>query len=304
MPIHLPPIKRRDFLAGTLAAGASVLLPRGLMAQPPQADPNLWVLMADIHIPADREKVNDGIKPAKNLELAVKQILALDPRPAGVVVAGDIAINHGEAGDYATLGELIKPLRTAGIPMHFALGNHDNRKRFLNAFPEEKKQAAVDPESLGKFVSLVETPHADWLLLDSLSRSDGVPGRMGEAELKWLAEMLDKRSERPMLLVAHHNLDRKLKEQGLIDTAAMLDIVLPRKQTKAYFYGHTHCWSVKREGDLRLVNIPGNVWLFDKSQPRGFVTIQLRPEGANLKLHSLDRKHAKHGENVSLSWRA
>ncbi len=58
MPIHTPPINRRRFLAGTLAAGSGLLLPRRLLAEETATDPNLWVLMADIHIPADREKSN------------------------------------------------------------------------------------------------------------------------------------------------------------------------------------------------------------------------------------------------------
>ena len=304
MPIHTPPINRRRFLAGTLAAGSGLLLPRRLLAEETATDPNLWVLMADIHIPADREKSNDGVQPVKNLELAIEQILALAPRPAGVIVAGDLPFLYGEAGDYAMLGKLIQPLTAAGVPIHFALGNHDNRARFLAAFPQAKAHAAVDPGSLGKFVTVLNTPHADWILLDSLSRPDGTAGRMGKAELAWLAKTLDARPERPVLLVAHHNPDREHKNSGLIDTAEFFQTILPRKQVKAYFFGHQHCWAVGREEGLYLVNVPGNVWLFDKTQPRGFVTIRLRPAGATLELHALDRKHAKHGEKVTLKWRA
>jgi len=304
MPIHIPPIDRRRFLAGTLAAGTGLLLPRRLLAEEPRTDPNLLVLMADIHIPADRERVNEGIKPAENLRLAIQQILELSPRPAGMIVAGDVAFTSGKAGDYATLRELIAPLRQAGLPIHFALGNHDHRQRFLAAFPEAKTRAAVDTKKFNKFVSIVETPRADWILLDSLNRPDGVPGRMGEAELAWLAKTLDARPTRPALLVAHHNLDRELKAQGLIDTEALIKTILPRKQAKAYFYGHTHSWHIGREEDLHLVNIPGNVWIFDKTQPRGFVLARLRPDGATFQLHALDRKHPKHGDKVSLKWRA
>ncbi|MBN1396238.1 MAG: metallophosphoesterase [Pirellulales bacterium] len=304
MPIHLPPINRRDFLSGTVAAGAGLLLPRNLLAEETTTDPNLWVLMADVHVPADREKIHRGIQPAKNLALAIERILAFAPRPAGMIVAGDVAIDYGEAGDYATLGALLKPLRAAGVPVHFALGNHDNRKRFLAAFPDAERAAAVEPQKFNKFVSIVEAPQADWILLDSLSLPDGVPGRMGKAELQWLAETLDARADRPALLVAHHNPDRNMKAQGLLDTAEFLAAVLPRKQVKAYFYGHTHAWNVSREDDLRLVNVPGNVWLFDKTQPRGFLTARLQPAGANIQLHSLDPTHSKHGERAALKWRA
>lgn len=303
MPIHLPPINRRRFLAGTLAAGAGLLLPREILAKEPATDPNLWVLMADIHIPKDRQKTHRGIKPTENLSQAIEEILSLSPRPAGVIVAGDCAIRSGISGDYAMLGELIKPLRQAGVPMHFALGNHDHRERFLAAFPEAKKRAEVDPHELRKFVSVLKTPHADWFLLDSLSRPDKVAGRLGEAQLAWFAKTLDARPERPTLVVAHHNLDREGKAHSLKDTAALFKMILPRKKVKAYFYGHTHCWNIGREEGMHLVNIPGNVWLFDKSQPRGFVTVQLRPDRATFEMHSLDRTHPKHGEKIELKWR-
>jgi 3',5'-cyclic-AMP phosphodiesterase len=55
---------------------------------------------------------------------------------------------------------------------------------------------------------------------------------------------------------------------------------------------------------MHLVNVPAVAWLFDKTQPRGFVTARLRPDGATLVLHALDHQHAKHGETIDLKWRA
>ncbi len=305
MPIHLPPIDRRRFLAGTLAAGTGLLLPRQLPAQEePPIDPNLWVLLADIHIGHPHDKKRRGVRPAEKLEQAVREILALSPRPAGVIVAGDCAFLHGESGDYVMIGKLIGPLRRAGVPIHFALGNHDNRERFLAAFPEAKKQAAIDPGKFGKYVSVLETPHANWFLLDSLEKTDFTPGLMGEAQLAWLAKALDARPDKPALVLAHHNPNIKGKfPAGLKDTEALLKVLMPRKQAKAYFYGHTHCWNIGRRTDLHLVNIPATAWLFNKSQPRGFITVQLRSDVATFELHALDRKHAKHGEKIDLKWR-
>jgi 3',5'-cyclic-AMP phosphodiesterase len=121
--------------------------------------------------------------------------------------------------------------------------------------------------------------------------------------LAWLAKALDARSDKPALVLAHHNPDEGAKPSGLADTKALLKALAPRKQVKAYVFGHTHCWRVDRQDDLHLVNLPAVAWVFDPKQPRGFVTAQLRPDGATLVLHALEDKHAQHGEKVELKWR-
>jgi 3',5'-cyclic-AMP phosphodiesterase len=300
-------IDRRGFLAGTVAAGAGMLWPRLGQADEPAVDPNCVVLLADVHIGARTNRRQHGRLPAdteKTLKAAVVDILALAPRPARVIVAGDCAFLYGESGDYVVLSELLKPLRQAGVAVHFAMGNHDDRRRFLAAMLEAKSQAAADPDKLGKYVSIVETPHANWFLLDSLSAEDGVRGRIGEPQLKWLAGALDARRDKPALMVAHHNPDPHDRENGLKDTDALLKLLESRRQVKAYIYGHTHSWKVTRRPDVHWVNVPGTVWVFDKSQPQGFVAVRLRSDGATFELHALDRKHVKHGEKIVLPWRS
>ena len=65
MPIHLPPISRRRFLAGSLAAGAGLLLPRSAAAEA-KVDPNRWALLADTHVWERRDGAYRGVKPAEN----------------------------------------------------------------------------------------------------------------------------------------------------------------------------------------------------------------------------------------------
>ena len=135
MPVYLPPMNRRRFLAGTIAAGAGLLLPRRILAREPKADPNGMVLLADTHVCENRDEKRHGIKPVEHTEQAVKEILALEKRPSMAIIAGDLAYLKGKPGDYSMFGELVKPLRKAGMPLHFALGNHDVRQNFLDAFP-------------------------------------------------------------------------------------------------------------------------------------------------------------------------
>jgi 3',5'-cyclic-AMP phosphodiesterase len=303
MPIHLPPISRRRFLTGTLAAGAGALLTQWTWAKEPAAVPNRFLLLSDLHVGTRREDERHGVKPAKNLTSAVEQILAQKQPAAGIIVSGDCAFLGGEKGDYRLLGEVIEPLRKAGSAIHFALGNHDHRERFAAAFPDAQKETVAESKALAKFISIVETPAANWFLLDSLQVTRQTDGELGKAQLAWLAKALDARPNKPALLVAHHNPDFVMGH-GLKDAKAFWDAIVPRKQVKAYIFGHTHAWLVDRRSDIHLINVPTTAWTFSRNQPRGFVAAELRPDGATLTLHSLDPKQPKHHEKTELKWRA
>lgn len=305
MPIHLPPISRRRFLAGSLAAGAGLLLPQWLAAAEPTADPNYFVMMADVHISPRREAEHRGVKSADGFEQAVKDILALPKRPSGLIIAGDCA--HENSGGYAMLKNLGKPLLQAGIPFYPTMGNHDRREGLSAAFPNMKfepiDQENAQEKTPSKLVSLWETPSANWFLLDSSIQPKVGKGEFGKTQLAWLAKTLDAHPDKPALIVAHHQLDPFGKFNGLTDNEAFMNVVSPRKQVKAYFYGHTHNWGMSEFSHMHFVNLPALAWLFDASQPRGFVTLQLRPDGATLILHTLDHKDVRNGQKIDLPWR-
>jgi hypothetical protein len=64
MPIQLPPISRRRFLAGSLAAGAGLVLPHRLAAAQREVDPNRFVLLADTHVREHTDREHSGVNPA------------------------------------------------------------------------------------------------------------------------------------------------------------------------------------------------------------------------------------------------
>ncbi len=298
MPIHIPPVSRRRFLQSSLAAAAGLMLPREAWADERPVDPDRWALLADTHVWEHRDGSRHGTKPADNLVQAVAEILALDPRPAGVILAGDTVYLEGHAADYAMFRQLIQPIREAGIPLHVALGNHDHRANFRAAFAD---LAPPHPPVFEHHVAVVETPRANWFLLDSLDKTNVTPGLLGKPQLDWLAGALDARPGKPAMLLAHHDLGTP---QGLRDTDALLAVAAGRKQVQAYFYGHTHAWHVGKQGAVRLVNVPATAWLFDPRQPRGWLDVRFGDRGATLALSALDKKHPKHAERVELAWQA
>ncbi len=301
MPIHLPPISRRQFLVRSLAAGAGLALGPKLRAASKPTDPDFWALLSDTHLAADRAQLGRGINMADHFSAVSRELLALPKRPAGVFVTGDCAFNSGERGDYATLTNLLEPLRKDGMPIHLALGNHDNREQFWEALENEK--AARRPLA-DRQVALLRTPRANWIVLDSLEKTLSTPGLLGQEQLDWLAKTLDENPSKPALVLLHHNPGLS-GNMGLKDTEALLQILRPRKQAKAYIYGHTHKWRVEKDpSGLHLVNLPPVAYIFQQGDPSGWVHAILGKKSLRLELRSIDTAHKDQGQILELEWRA
>jgi Icc protein len=217
------------------------------------------------------------------------------------VILGDCAFDNGESGDYAALTALLKPLRADGSPIHLALGNHDNRERFWEALHEEQiaKRPLADRQ-----VALLRTQLANWFILDSLEKTRSTPGLLGHEQLDWLAKTLDANSSKPALVLVHHN-SGLTGNMGLKDTAAFLDIIRPRRQVKAYIYGHTHAWGVEQDySGIHFINLPPVSYVFQAGQPSGWVHATLARSGLRLELRCVDTSHKAHGQVVNLEWRS
>lgn len=302
MPIYLPPLSRRQFLARSLVGGAAWLArPRGWAATP-GIDPHGWALISDPHIAADPAKNARGINMAAQLSTVVRDVLAQPRMPRGALINGDLAFNTGETPDYATFTGLIAPLREAKIPLHLALGNHDHRERFWVALRDDV--AAIRPV-VDRQVAIVPAERANWFILDSLDKTNSTPGLVGEAQLEWLAGALDQHADKPALVMMHHNPSFDAAKTPIIDQAALFEVLRPRRQVKAYFFGHSHRWSVTQDpSGLHLVNLPTTAYIFEETQPIGWVSAQLEARGVRLQLRCVNPTRAEHGQRVDLSWRA
>lgn len=296
---------RRQFLTRSLGVAATLLLPRLAWASPSSADPDRFVLLSDIHIPADRQTTHRKINPVDHLLTARAEILALDPRPTAVVISGDCACRTGLPEDYATLKALLDPISQAGIALHCVPGNHDQRQNFSQAFPEPQAQA--NSPTADKRTLVVASARARWILLDSLDKTASTPGKLGQPQLDWLAKTLDAQPDKPALVVLHHNLDPiaqwNVATTGLEDTNALLQVLAPRRQVKALIHGHTHCWSLSVEEGIHVINVPATAWVFDPKQPAGWLDVRLRKDGIDLKLNTLDKTHPANATTASLKWR-
>ncbi|HRQ88140.1 MAG TPA: metallophosphoesterase [Bacteroidia bacterium] len=304
MPLHLDPLSRRRFLGGSAILTLSSLLPgtsRG-------AESLHWALLSDTHIAADPATVSkQGVTMAKQLQQVVAEVLAEKDSLAGVIVNGDCAYLTGLADDYRTFASLMEPLREAGLPLHFNLGNHDDRETLASVLGETAGASVVE----GKRCTVLETPLANWLLLDSMRVLNQVEGEIGAAQLAWIDRYLSENSGKPAIVVAHHYPQpepeagkENARITGLVDTGDFLALIDRQPAAKAYLYGHSHVWTQKRrESGVQEVNLPTTAYVFRPEQPAGWVKASVTPTGMSLELRTLDHAHPQHGETHQLAWR-
>ncbi len=258
--------------------------------------------MADTHIAGDPAKFARGINLAGHFSRAGNDILALVKRPAGVFVLGDCAFNSGEKDDYATFADLLEPLRAGGLPLHLAVGNHDQRENFWAAL--EARGVAKRPVK-NRQVALLRGSVVNWFVLDSLETTLQTPGLLGTAQLEWLARSLDANRKKPALVLLHHNPGTSESVGGLKDTEALFEVIRPRRHVKAWIFGHTHKWNVRSdESGIHLVNLPPVAYVFQPQNPSGWVQATVQSGGMNLALHCIDPTHKDHGQVVVLKWRS
>ena len=304
MPVYLPPISRRRFLSGSFAAAAALALGQGCALPKAKRDEHGVALLSDIHIAADPRKVAHTVNMTNNLKKVTEEVMAWPQLPGTVFINGDLAFNDGRKADYAAVLGLVRPLREAGLPLHLGMGNHDDRDNFWNVLRASK---TVQPRLPGRQAAIVSTGAANWFVLDSLIQTRVTPGLLGEAQRAWLAGALDANSSKPALIIIHHQpgpLVEGKKGGGLEDAAELFAILRPRRQVKAYFFGHTHRWNVHRdESGIHLINLPPTAYLFTEGPPNGWVHATIGDGGARLELRCLDHAHKDHRQVVELTWR-
>lgn len=303
MPLTLPQLSRREFLKRAAIAGAAVAFTpssyAGIFGK--SRDKHTFAFFSDTHIAADAATVSRQVNVADNLAACVRELAAWPVKPAAIIVNGDLALKEGLPGDYATLGKTINPLR-ALAPVHLNLGNHDARENFWQGLPaDDAKSKPVPQRQCGVF----ESARANWFLLDSLDKTNSTLGKLGAAQLEWLSCELAARSDKPAIIVSHHNLQTPGWVDGLkLETTAVEELFAQHRQIKAFIFGHTHNWNISQHASgVHLINLPPTGYVFKAGRPNGWVRATLATDSMEIELRSLDAKHPEHAQLQTLKWR-
>ncbi|MDP7018277.1 MAG: metallophosphoesterase, partial [Pirellulaceae bacterium] len=252
---------------------------------------------------------------SENLNRAARQVNELKENPAGLILNGD-CVHVGGQQEYALLASKFALLDT--IPIHVTMGNHDHRQDFATAFRDRTRRG--DRVLLeNRHVSVVESRHANLVLLDSLTmkspdRPVKGPGVLGTRQLEWLESVLDSASDKPAIVVFHHNIDPSDEYQmssdrkelvvesagafkglagGLEDSDQFLDLLQSKSHVKAVVTGHMHQFRVFKWRKVHFVSLPAVGYTFDAKEPVGWIRMRLKDGGAEIELQTLDTKHAR-----------
>jgi 3',5'-cyclic AMP phosphodiesterase CpdA len=147
--------------------------------------------ITDIHLGFDQGNPDEFNR--KRLDETLRSIAALQPRPDLLLATGDLAEDGDDRISYERLKEALVGFP---IPIAFALGNHDTRAAFAEAFPDVPTADGFVQYEIGDFPVRI-------LVLDTLEE-----GRHGgafcETRAAWLRARLAEEPDRPTLIVLHH----------------------------------------------------------------------------------------------------
>ena len=188
-----------------------------------------WILVTDPHIPTNEKQGLNSRNVIGNFKTMTKEVLALDPKPTGVIITGDIANHRGVESDYLMAKRLFQPFETAKLPLYPLLGNHDRRDPFFSVFPKWKAKSAVP----GRHCFELKTKYVDFYMLDSNNSGEST-GELGEAQMTWLEQAMCQPSDKPAVVFLHHDITSLTEKDRIVALAKKC----PR--FKAYIFGHIH----------------------------------------------------------------
>ncbi|MBK1716800.1 phosphoesterase [Thiocystis violacea] len=231
--------------------------------------------LTDLHLFADSAGQLLGITTRDSFE-AVLALAMSSPRSAdALILTGDLVHDESPAG-YRYLRET---LRKTDIPHYCVGGNHDHR----NLMAEYLGSSAMGPVALRRL--------DDWNLIFLDSSEPGRDGgRLGEAQIGQLQDLLADNKAPSMIFLHHHPapihsawMDTMRVENG----AELLALCDQNPQVKAILFGHVHQSVSLHRGSCQLLGAPSTCFQFmpgskdfaiDDAAP-GFRELMLYPDG-------------------------
>jgi Icc protein len=240
--------------------------------------------ISDLHILAEEGRWQHGADTAVILREAVPMMNAL--RPDFIVACGDLIGDESE-GSYRRLQTLLQPVEA---PVHFVMGNHDERAAFRRVFRPATSSSA-DP-----VCEAFERGGVRFLLLDSILPGK-VEGLLAGDQLHWLEAQLTAHPDRPTWIFLHHQplpiYIRWLDALGLQNQKEFLEVLNRHPQVEAICYGHVHQVRRFRYGGALFLSVPALAFQFSSVNQELEIT-QEPPGFRRVEICGLERRHWLH----------
>ena len=201
------------------------------------------VQLTDLHLLPTSEASLHSVDPWLGLEEAMVRVLALTPRPAVVLLTGDIA-EAGDAASYLRVRTFFEhlPFKVFALP-----GNHDD--------------GAVMRESL-RDSNIVCTSHAVvaeclFIFVDS-TVEHASHGFISSQRLEHVAELLELHPNKAVVVALHHAMSSPCPSRGcqLLNADELLSQLQRSGRPMTVISGHLHCELDEQRGSLRLLTSP------------------------------------------------
>ena len=191
--------------------------------------------ITDLHVTTGADPLNQ-MRNEQRLRQVLRSISDLKPRPVAIIASGDL-VDHGEPEEYEALKAI---LADVNIPVYFAVGNHDRRDAFLEAFG-----GPFAPTDENGFVQYaVNFDGLRMVVCDTLAEGRDRSG-CDEARADWLRRTLDEDATAPTLVVMHHppiisGVRWMDPEPGAPWIDLLADVIRGRDNIRAVLCGHVH----------------------------------------------------------------
>jgi Icc protein len=231
-----------------------------------------FVHFTDTHIVSPGVRLRD-VDTCRTLERVVDAVNGLRPRPAFVIVGGDLVSpdissdtteGHREATDaeyeasYAVLRSILERLT---VPFHMLMGNHDRRgpfRRVMLSGPASETE---------RHYFVVDVDGYRLCALDSLDPGKK-PGILGEDQLAWLRDRLREAADRHAVVAVHHHAVpiglQRLDEQMLMDADALWEVIGEAGNVRGVLCGHVHLQHEEVRHGVPVVTTPSTCFQSSK----------------------------------------
>lgn len=203
------------------------------------------IQITDCHLGAQQSETLLGLNTDQSLEDVLQLIQQAEPSFDHLICTGDVA-SEGHVDCYRRFAKTIR--RFFPQPLSWLAGNHDSADIMSS-----------HQDTLGIQGRLVELGNWIVVLLDS-SVPGQVYGQLGASELDFLEHVLEKQTDKYIIVALHHQLvpvgSLWIDQYVVRNADALFQLVEPYPQVKMVVWGHVHQEFSTRRNHLAMYATP------------------------------------------------